>query len=95
MNLDGVVNDQIYPYMLDHRLVAYMDKINLNYVADYPNQINDANCGTIFGYSVQELTARLQPVYSIPKFESGDYWNDFTLYRLSSTGDRSSSQNNR
>ena len=95
VNLDGVVNDQVYPYVLDHRLVAYMEAIDLKYVADYPRQIFDANSAKTFGYSLQELKTRLQPIYSVPKFESGDYWTDFTLYRLSSTDDSSSSQNNR
>jgi hypothetical protein len=95
VNLDGVMNDQMYPYMLDHMLVAYMDSINIKYVTDYPRQIYDVGAATTFGYSLPELKTRLLPIYSIPKFESGDFWTDFTLYRLSSGGDRSSSQNNR
>jgi len=93
VNLDGVMNDQIYPYVLDNGLIAYLDTTNVKYVADYPNLINKG--GTTLGYSAHELTTRLQPVYSIPKFESGDYWTDYTLYRLSSQGDLSSPQKNR
>jgi hypothetical protein len=95
VNLDGVMNDQLYPYVLDNRLIAYMDTMNVKYVADYPHLINDINSATAFGYSRHELTTRLQPMHSIPKFESGAYWTDFTLYRLSSAGDRSSPQKNR
>jgi peptidoglycan/LPS O-acetylase OafA/YrhL len=93
VNLDGVVNDQIYPYVLDNRLIAYLDATNVKYVADYPMLITEG--ATEFGYSAHELTTRLQPVYSTPKFESGDYWTNYTLYRLSSADDHSSSQKNR
>jgi hypothetical protein len=92
VNLDGVMNDQIYPYVLDNRLIAYLDATNVKYVADYPNLINEG--GTTLGYSAHELTTRLQPVHSIPKFESGDHWTNYTLYRLSSEGDLSSPQKN-
>jgi hypothetical protein len=95
VNLDGVMNDQIYPYMLGDRLVEYLDTMNVKYVADYPHQIDDVNSATSFGYSMHELTTRLQPMHSIAKSESGDYWTDFTLYRLSSAADRSSSRKNR
>jgi hypothetical protein len=93
VNLDGVMNDQIYPYVLDNRLIAYLDTTNVKYVADYPNLINEGE--TTLGYSAHELTTRLQPVYSIPQFESGDYWTNYTLYRLSSEGDLSSPRTNR
>ena len=95
VNLDGVMNDQIYPYTLNNRLVAYMDTMKVKYVADFPHEIDDVNCATSFGYSIDELTTRLQPVYSIPKFESDAYWTDFTLYRLSSGDDHISSQKDR
>jgi hypothetical protein len=90
VNLDGVMNDQIYPYVLDNRLIEYLDTTNVKYVADYPNLINEGE--TTLGYSAHELTTRLQPVYSVPKFESGDYWTNYTLYRLSSEGNLSSPQ---
>jgi len=93
--LDGVMNDQVYPYILDRRLVAYMDTMNLKYFADYPGEINDVSNATILGYSVRELMTRLRPVYSTPKVEGAPYWTDFTLYRLSSGGDGSSSQKDR
>jgi hypothetical protein len=95
VNLDGVMNDQIYPYMLGDSVVAYLDTMNVKYVADYPHQIDDVNSATSFGYSTHELAARLQPIHSIAQFETGAYWTDFTLYRLSSGSDRASSQKNR
>jgi len=95
VNLDGVMNDQVYPYMLDHKLVAYLDTMNIKYVADYPGQIFDVTVAATFGYSLQEMKTRLHPMHSIPKFNSRDFWSDYTLYRLSSADDRSSSQKNR
>src|SRR5260370_4067893 len=92
VNLDGVMNDQIYPYVLDNRLIAYLDTTNVKYVADYPNLINEGE--TTLGYSAHELTTQLQPLYSIPQFESGDHWTSYTLYRLSSVDDRSSPHKN-
>ena len=94
VNLDGVMNDQLYPYVLDNRLIAYMDAMNIKYLADYPHLINDVNSATAFGYSMQELTTRLQPIHSIARFEDGAFWADYTLYRLSSDADGSTSQKN-
>jgi len=72
-----------------------MDAMNIKYLADYPHLINDVNSATAFGYSMQELTTRLQPIHSIARFEDGAFWADYTLYRLSSDADRSSSPKNR
>ena len=81
--------------MLDHKLVAYLDTMNIKYVADYPGQIFDVTVAATFGYSLQEMKTRLHPMHSNPKFNSRDFWSDYTLYRLSSADDRSSSQKNR
>ena len=87
INLDGLVNDQIYPYALKGEVVEYIDSAKIKYIVDFPPFIANQCNWKILGYDGESLDARLTPVHRALSKDPGDPWREFTLFEVQ---DRSS-----
>ena len=87
INLDGLVNDQIYPYALKGEVVEYIDSARIKYIVDFPPFIANQCNWKILGYDGESLDARLTPVHRALSKDPGDPWREFTLFEVQ---DRSS-----
>lgn len=61
INLDGLVNNAVYPYIVDHDLQGYLDRERIAFIADYPNMF-DPRFAFRGGYAGPELPGRLQEI---------------------------------
>jgi hypothetical protein len=80
VNLDGLVNNDIYPYVVNNNLPAYLSSRGIYYLMDFEEML------TIYGYRVQggyddnEFIADLTPQ---KVFDRDQYsWNHMTLYYI-------------
>jgi hypothetical protein len=82
INLDGLINDQIYPYAVEGKVEEYIDRAKIRYILDFPPFIEDPSNSAVLGFQARSLMARLKPVHEIIS-EYREYpWNDFTLFRI-------------
>ena len=92
INLDGLMNDQIYPYMRDHKVSEYLNDSRIDYIVDFPSQIVNPVLAKERGYDGESLFVQLKPVHTVPNLNRRDLWLDYTLFRRetgsASKGDR-------
>jgi hypothetical protein len=80
VNIDGLVNDDIYPYAVSNNLPAYLEEKNIRYVVDFQMLFS-----TWFqrrgGYADPAFLAKLQPLMT---FDEGQYppWQFLTIYKI-------------
>ena len=87
INLDGLMNDQIYPYALAGTVEQYIDQSKIKYLVDFPNQIEDPKLSEVLGFDGKSVMARLRPEHEIVSVDRNDVWRDYTLFEIA---DRSS-----
>jgi hypothetical protein len=87
INLDGLINDQIYQYALEGKVEQYIDHAQIKYIVDFPPFIEDPYNSKILGFDGKSLDARLKPEYRIISKDPGDPWREYTLFKIQ---DRSS-----
>ncbi len=81
INIDGLVNDDIYPYVVNNALPTYLLYHDVNYIIDFQNMLNEPDRRLAGGYNSEAFRNSLQPV---KVFDEGQYrWQHLTLYRLS------------
>ena len=82
INLDGLVNDDVFPYARDGRLDAYMRERGIAWVIDYGAMLNDENYRQRGGYEDGRLAACLEPVQTLSD-HADERWlrSKLTLYR--------------
>lgn len=81
INIDGLVNDDIYDYAVDNRLPSYLSQQNVRYIIDFEQMFNDEVMRLRGGYNDEAFLNSLEPV---KVFDEGQYeWRYLTLYRLS------------
>jgi hypothetical protein len=87
INLDGLVNDDIYPYAVAGDLSSYLSERDIDYVLDFQRVFEDQKRRLKGGYDDADLLARLHPVQV---FDDGEhpYWKFLTLYRVLDPPDR-------
>lgn len=80
INLDGVVNNDIYKYAVANRLPAYLRDKHIAYVVDFPKML-ESDAARRGGYSDPAFLSSLRPIQT---FDRGDYsvWRNLTLYRV-------------
>jgi hypothetical protein len=81
-NLDGLMNDQIYPYMKAKTVNQYLDRAAIKYVVDFPVQIDNPGPAATHGYDGLALARRLKPIYTVRSRERDDIWLDYTFFAL-------------
>lgn len=77
INLDGLVNQDIYPYAVNNNLPAYLAQQNITHILDFERMITDPLYRLRGGYDTPTFTARFTPE---KLFDEGDY--RLILYRL-------------
>jgi hypothetical protein len=80
INLDGLVNDGIYPWVIDNNLLGYLVAHEIRYVIDFEDVFMEPQRQQRGGYYGVNLLDRLEPV---EVYDQGrDYWKPYTLYRV-------------
>ena len=79
-NLDGLMNDQIFPYMRQNAVLKYVEDAGIEYLIDFPIQVEDRRLAEMCGYDAR-LRQRLEPVYATNSPNRADPWSDYTLYQ--------------
>lgn len=82
VNLDGLMNDQIYPYMRDGTVERYVDAAAIKYILDFPSQITDPRMSKMCGFDSERVAPRLKPVYTVSSKDRSDRWLDYTLFEI-------------
>jgi hypothetical protein len=82
INLDGLMNDHIYPYALEGTVEQYIDQSRIKYLVDFPNQIEDPKLSKVLGFEGSSVTARLRPEHAIISTDRNDPWRDYTLFEI-------------
>jgi len=82
VNLDGLVNDGIYSWVIDNDLLGYLVEYRIRYVVDFENVFVEPQRRQRGGYEGVDLLDRLEPV---EVYDQGQYyWKRLTLYRVAS-----------
>jgi hypothetical protein len=83
INLDGLVNNDIYGYAKAQRLEDYIDRTAIGYIIDSDLCLKDPNLRRRGGYDSAAFLNRFQPlvVFSQAAEEPG-VWGSVTLYKL-------------
>jgi hypothetical protein len=82
VNLDGLVNNDIYDYVVNNDLPAYLSSRDICYVVDFENIITNELAHMRGGYDDVRFLASLKPQ---KVFDRGEYsWRCLTLYRIDS-----------
>ena len=61
INLDGLMNDQIYQYALSGTVEQYIDQAEIRYLVDFPNQIEDPKLSEVQPFEGKSVMACLRP----------------------------------
>ncbi len=82
VNLDGLMNDQIYRYAREGKVEQYIDRAEIKYLVDFPMQIEDPKLSEMVGFEGKSVSARLRPEHSIISTDRKDRWLDYTLFEI-------------
>jgi len=79
VNLDGLVNNDIYVYAVDNDLPAYIYSRDICYILDFEPMLTTESLRVRGGYDDPDFLASLEPVRV---FDEGEYhtWRYLTLY---------------
>lgn len=80
INLDGLVNNEVYPYMVENRLNEYIAQKGIRYVVDFALMFDSRMMRERGGYADAVLPRKPLVVYPDPP-HSGE-WLGLTLYAL-------------
>jgi hypothetical protein len=82
INLDGLINDQIYPYAVRGTVEQYIDRNEIRYLLDFPPYIEDPGNSYVLGFQAKSLGARLTPLHVIVSEDRGYPWVNCTLFEI-------------
>lgn len=85
LNLDGLMNDDIFPYVRDSTVNRYLGRMQIDYIVDFKNQIKDRRLAAVEGYDAIRLAEQLEPLHAEVSLKRDVEWVDYTLYRLTRT----------
>jgi len=77
VNIDGLVNNDIYPYAIDNRLPNYLRANDIHYILDFENMLNPPFT-VRGGYADNDFLTHLIPLKT---FDQGQYF-EFKFLRL-------------
>ena len=80
INIDGLVNNDVYPYIVSNSLPTYIYAKNVTYIIDSQSML-EIRYRVRGGYNVPDFVQKLVP---IKVFETGDnlFWKPLTLYLI-------------
>lgn len=80
VNLDGLVNNEIYQYAIHNNLPTYISRKNICYIVDFENMLTIPALRIRGGYDDAQFVARLTPKLI---FDTGQYpWRYLTVYHI-------------
>jgi len=81
INIDGLVNDNIYSYAVAAKLPQYISDQKIAFIVDYQKMINDPAFRKRGGYDDPAFLARLKPMRT---FDDGSHfvWKHLTLFKV-------------
>lgn len=78
VNLDGLVNNEIYEYAIQNDSPSYIMSKGIRYIVDFENVFQDQKVRQRVGINNHEFIDRLRPIII---FDHGEYnWKHLTLY---------------
>lgn len=80
INLDGLVNNDIYQFAVKDKFYDYVVSRKLNYLADWPEQIR--TLAPYCGFSDGKLLTSLKPVKVFDDPVPNEVFKSFTIYQL-------------
>lgn len=81
VNLDGLVNNDIYDYAVSNSLPDYISDKNIAYILDFENVFTSDYHRIRGGYDDDEFLRSLQPIKTFSGEEYG--WKNLTLFKIS------------
>ena len=80
INLDGLVNNDIHPYIFTNTTPIYMQEKNIGYALDFDIMFTEA-LAKRGGYNDPQFLSELEPILV---FDDGQYpmWKHLTLYKI-------------
>lgn len=80
INLDGLVNNEVYDYVVTNTLPQYMKHKGITYIVDFENMFLDQNRRVRGGFDNDVFIDSLKPIVV---FDEGQYrWKHLTLYEI-------------
>ena len=80
-NLDGLMNDQIFRYLLEGRSDCYIRDVKIRYVADFPAMLRPDILRWHTGFE-NKIPTGLKPIYLGSDTTGDAQWKQLTLYRV-------------
>lgn len=80
INLDGLVNEDVYPYITQNRIADYIDAHDIRYVVDFSSMFTDPVKMTRGGYFDQDFIDRLRVVKTFGDMQG--YLQQYNLYEV-------------
>jgi hypothetical protein len=81
VNIDGLVNNEIYPYVIEDRLFTYLAKRNIDYLIDFENMFTEPIKRRRGGYDNFDLENFLRPT-SLDFGGCGKLWSRLMLLEI-------------
>lgn len=81
INLDGLVNNEIYPYVVSKKLTEYLAEKDIRYIIDYRHIVESEEYQRAYGFDEARFITRLEPI----KVFSGKFENEvkeFVIYKV-------------
>jgi hypothetical protein len=86
VNIDGVMNHEIYPYIVSGRFMDYLREARIEYVVDFTVMLTNPNLQARGGYDGR-LLAESVPVLRWPSKAPESPWNEMQIRRVRDVGD--------
>jgi len=80
VNLDGLVNDEVYQYVVRNALPEYIERTHIRYVLDFDVLVHRESRRRNGGYDRPEFLRRLEPVRIFPG--PVERWGECSLYEI-------------
>jgi len=80
INLDGLVNNDVYRYAATNDLPSYIDKKSIRYLMDFERMLSDKNRRRRGGYDDPRFLERIETIRVFDDRKTG--WKRLTLYEV-------------
>ena len=82
INIDGLVNDEVYDYILDGQLSTYLSKTGIRYIIDFETMITQKDLRVRGGYDDAAFLQGLHPLKVFDDGKNDRYWKRMTLFEF-------------
>lgn len=83
INIDGLTNDEILPYIKNNRLISYLKEKNINYIVDYKEMIDSKSLRQRGGYDDKRIFRCITPLRPIDGTNTNWANSRLTLFKVS------------